>query len=100
MAKAPRAPKEKPPPKQRVSFTLAAPDADAVFVAGSFCDWDTTAVALTRGRDGVWKKTVWLGPGRYEYRFFVDGRWRDDPAAAERTANEFGTENDVLHVAT
>src|SRR5262245_62939846 len=98
MAKAARALKEKPLPKQRVTFSLDAPHADAVFVTGSFCEWDTAAVALAPGRNGVWKKTVWLAPGRYEYRFFVDGQWRDDPTAAERVWNGYGTENDVVHV--
>ena len=100
MAKATRPSKDKPMPKKRVTFELAAPGAAVVYVAGSFCSWDTNAVALGRGRDGVWKKTVWLTPGRYEYRFFVDGQWCDDPTAAERVPNDFGTANDVLHVAT
>ena len=99
MAKALKTPKEKPPAKKRVTFSLSAPDAAAVTVTGSFCNWETNSAALTKGPDGVWKKIILLAPGRYEYRFLVDGEWRDDPTAAERTANEFGTENCVLHVA-
>jgi len=37
-------------------------------------------------------------PGRYEYRFVVDGQWRDDPACTERVPNGFGSENCVLRV--
>src|SRR5256885_12665380 len=29
--------------------------------------------------DGVWKKVVKLPPGRYRYRYVVDGRWQNDP---------------------
>ena len=100
MARAQRMPKDKSLPKKRVTFSYAAPGAGTVSVVGTFCEWDTSAVALGQGRDGVWKKTVWLTPGRYEYRFFVDGQWCDDPAAAERVPNEFGSANDVLHVDT
>ena len=46
MAKAARPSKDKPMPKKRVTFELAAPAAGAVSVAGSFCGWDPGAVAL------------------------------------------------------
>ena len=98
MAKAPTTPKEKPPSKQKVTFAFTAPDAAAVLVTGSFCDWESNSISLKKGRDGVWKAVVSLLPGRYEYRFLVDGQWRDDPAAAERAVNDFGTENCILHV--
>jgi len=39
-----------------------------------------------------------LTPGRYEYRFLVDGQWRNDPECAECVANPFGSENCVIHV--
>src|SRR5437762_7539519 len=32
---------------------------------------------------------------RYEYRFFADEAWCDDPAAQQRAANSLGTENCV-----
>jgi hypothetical protein len=38
---------------------------------------------------------VALKPGRYEYRFFADEVWRDDPAALQKAANSMGTENCV-----
>ena len=84
--------------KQRVVFTLEAPDAHQVHVTGSFCDWQTNSCALKRDSKGRWKATRSLPPGRYEYRFLVDGEWRDDPNCAERQANPFGTENCILHV--
>jgi 1,4-alpha-glucan branching enzyme len=94
-----RAPaKPKPPPKQRVQVTLDAPAAQQVHVTGTFCDWQANAQPLKKGRDGIWKTTLWLPPGRHEYRFVVDGQWRDDPKCGERVPNSFGTENCVLHV--
>jgi hypothetical protein len=39
-----------------------------------------------------------LGPGRYQYKFLVDGEWIVDPAASQNVANAFGTLNSVLEV--
>jgi 1,4-alpha-glucan branching enzyme len=88
----------KPPGKKRVVFSLEAPDAQQVLVTGTFCDWQTDSCTLKKGSKGLWKATLSLPPGRHEYRFLVDGEWRDDPNCTERVPNPFGTENCVLHV--
>ena len=80
----------------RHQVRLNAPEAGTVVVTGSFCDWAPEGRALTRNRQGVWKATLPLPPGRYEYRFLVDGKWQDDPACRERVPNPFGCENCVL----
>ena len=81
--------------KKRVLFKLAAPDAQQVMLVADFNDWDETARPLKQDRQGVWKTTVTLPPGRYEYRFQVDGAWVNDPACPDCVPNEFGTTNCV-----
>lgn len=98
IAMAKRAAASKPPVKKRVAFTLQAPQATTVMVTGSFCDWLANGYALKKDRHGLWKVTIWLSPGRHEYRFRVDGEWWDDPACAERVPNPFGTQNCVRAV--
>jgi hypothetical protein len=50
-------------------------------------------------RDGAgWKASVSLSPGRYEYRFVVDGQWVSDPKARESATNDFGSTNSVVVV--
>ena len=88
----------KPLPKQRITFTLHAPEAKSVLLTGSFCDWQNDGQVLKKDRQGLWKLTIWLSPGRHEYRFLVDGEWRDDPGCAERVTNTFGTQNCVRQV--
>jgi hypothetical protein len=39
-----------------------------------------------------------LRSGQYEYRFLVDGRWSEDPQAAQRAANPHGGYNSVFTV--
>jgi RNA polymerase-binding transcription factor DksA len=88
----------RPPRFKRCKFALDAPAAGSVAVTGSFCGWESGLYPLVRGKDGVWRTTVLVAPGRHEYRFLVDGLWQDDPARAERVPNPFGTENCVLRV--
>ena len=80
-------------------FTFPGPTTRQVSLAGDFNKWDTRAAPMEKGPDGIWRLGVPLGPGRYEYRFYADGVWRDDPSAQQRVANALGTENCVRIVA-
>lgn len=83
---------------QCVCFELLSPEAREVFVAGSFNDWDPSATPMSEAGNGRWAKELVLSPGRYEYRFVVDGQWIDDPRANEFIANPHGGRNAVLIV--
>lgn len=84
--------------KRRITFRFREPEARSVCVAGSFNNWDPNASPLKRQKDGTWKATESLLPGAHEYRFVVDGMWRDDPECPDRTPNEFGEQNCVVNV--
>lgn len=81
-----------------VCLALTHPTAQEVCIAGSFNDWHPTVTPMIRLEDGRWAKELALPPGRYEYRFVVDGKWVDDPAATELVPNVFGSANAVLEV--
>jgi len=83
--------------KRRVTFFLAAPGADTVFLAGDFNDWDETC-PMNMKPNGKCSKTLMLLPGRYEYKFKVDGRWQCDPENPSRCDNVHGTTNSVIIV--
>jgi hypothetical protein len=57
------------------TFTVAAPNARRVSVAGSFNGWNMDQHQLTRGADGNWSITIELDRGTYEYKFLADGDW-------------------------
>ena len=82
--------------KKSVMFTLDAPSGLGVSVAGSFNDW--TPQAMAKGPDGLWRITVQLAQGTYEYRFLVDADWREDPNNPRKTQNVFGGYNSVCDV--
>lgn len=84
--------------KKRVTFQFYAPEANKIYLAGSFNGWDSNAQPLKQYKDGKWKTTVTLEPGEHEYLFVVDGAWWGDPECPERRANDFGNENCVVRV--
>ena len=80
---------------KNVGFTLFAPEAQAASLAGDFNGWDVNSLPLKKDRQGTWEASVDLQPGRYEYRFWVNGEWHDDPHAQERVSNPFGGYNSI-----
>lgn len=79
-------------------FQLFAPQAKRVSVAGSFNNWDTKKVSAKKDTKGIWTVSVSLKPGRYEYKFFVDGSWVNDPKSPAAVYNSFGTQNSVVEI--
>ncbi len=79
-------------------FSFTAPAALRVQLAGSFTQWQSQPISMTRTANGLWRTKVKLAPGTYQYRFIVDGDWHDDPACTLRIPNEFGTANMLREV--
>ncbi|MGD8629054.1 MAG: glycogen-binding domain-containing protein [bacterium] len=81
-----------------VTVELDAPFAKKVYISGEFNDWAADADAMTKGDDGIWRITLSLAPGQYEYKFVVDGTWMEDPDNPESVADPFGGNNSLLTV--
>jgi len=81
---------------KRATFTFLAPEAQSVQLAGDFNSWDTNTHPLKKVTNGLWKRTLNLSPGRYEYRFLVDGQWHNDPQCEAYNPNPFGEDNCVI----
>ncbi len=73
------------------------PDAKKVLVTGSFNGWSTQDYRMVR-QGGKWIMPVSLKPGKYTYKFIVDGKWITDPANKLYEENEYGTGNSVLWI--
>jgi len=77
-------------------------DASDVRIAGDFNGWvPDKGVRSLIGAEGplrVWTKILQLPPGTYEYRYVVDGEWREDPDNPERLPGQHGARNSVLVV--
>lgn len=84
---------------KEVSFEWGTEPGSQVYVAGSFNNWNPTANQLhDNPGSGHCKATLRLWPGRYEYKFIVNGEWRMDPNCHEWAKNDLGTLNSVLNV--
>jgi 1,4-alpha-glucan branching enzyme len=80
---------------KKVQFQFLAPEAKKAYLVGDFNNWDISVNPMKKNKNGIWKTALSLMPGRYEYRFLVDGNWENDPACSCCVPNEFGSENCV-----
>lgn len=77
-------------------FSINAPQAKEVYIVGDFNHWKMNeASRLTKLEDGSWQRKVALTPGKYRYKFVVDGEWILDSQNAEKEQNPFGTYDSV-----
>ncbi|RJO64609.1 MAG: glycoside hydrolase [Candidatus Omnitrophota bacterium] len=79
-------------------FKLHAPQAKRVSLVGTFNNWDIKANPAKKDSTGNWMLKVSLKPGKYEYKFYVDGSWINDPRCASAVYNPFGTQNSIVEI--
>ena len=84
--------------RRKVNFSFWAPAAKRVSLVGTFNLWNAQAHPMKKDMDGCWHKSIMAVPGRYEYRYIVDGRWENDPTNIDCSPNAYGTYNNVLEV--
>jgi 1,4-alpha-glucan branching enzyme len=80
------------------TFKLFAPQARKVCLAGSFNNWNTDLLTAKKDVRGNWQVKISLKPGKYEYKFFVDGSWLNDPSCTSYAPNGFGTQNCIIDI--
>jgi hypothetical protein len=84
--------------KPNHTFTLDAySDAKKVTIAGSFNGWSKDGYPMIR-KDSRWVFPIRLKPGKYTYKFVVDGKWILDPGNDLWEENEYGTGNSVIWI--
>lgn len=81
------------------TLTLVSPSAKEVYVVGDFNNWAMDqAHKLTFKNEGRWEKKLDLKPGKYRYKFVVDGQWVTDPQNAQTESNPFGGVDSVMTI--
>jgi hypothetical protein len=87
------------PARREVAFILSSREAEEVYLCGDFNEWIPTSLPMVRhGEDHWWEKRLVLAPGRYEYKFIVNGVWIHNPDAPENVPNVYGSLNSVMEV--
>ena len=85
--------------RRRIRFEVEAEPGRQVAVAGNFNAWNPESHQLKEtSQPGHYERCVYLSPGKYEYKFVIDGTWSADPNCPTFSPNEFGTLNSVLNV--
>lgn len=83
------------------TLSLNSPTAKEVYVVGDFNSWAISdSFKFSRGEDGTWEKRLNLDPGKYRYKFVIDGQWVQDPQNDQTEKNPFGGLDSVLVVNT
>jgi chromosome partitioning protein len=76
--------------------------ANDVRIAGDFNGWvpdkGVRSLIESEGPVRVWTKILQLPPGTYQYRYIVDGEWREDPDNPEIHSGSVGGHNSILVV--
>ncbi len=73
------------------------PTFSKVVVSGTFSDWSEANYVMVLS-EGHWQFPIHLAPGKYHYKFLVNGKWTLDPSNPHFEENEFGTGNSVLWI--
>jgi hypothetical protein len=84
-------------PSGKTKFILPEyEDANEVLISGSFNGWSTSGLPLKRTGDG-WEIELNLMPGKYLYKFIVDGNWIKASGNALSENDGWGAKNSVFY---
>lgn len=73
-------------------------NAKRVYLAGSFNNWQTGQLMMSKNSSNEWELPIYLAEGTHTYRFIVDGNWYSDPSNPDKFPNEFNDFNSVIRI--
>ena len=79
-------------------FSYEDLNANEVFLVGSMNDWNTTANPMNKTNGGLWEITLQLDPGKYTYKFVVDGTWQFDQDNPRFEDDGYGGSNSLVEI--
>jgi chromosome partitioning protein len=87
-------------PEDRLKdFILKNESAKEVHLVGDFNQWSVSSQSLLwQKEEGLWQKRLFLDPGRYRYKFVVDGQWLPDPSNQHTEPNPYGGMDSVIEI--
>ena len=89
-----------PAPSDRLrEFMVKIPGAREVHLVGDFNNWQVSQDSLLwQKEEGLWQKRIFLEPGRYRYKFVIDGEWTTDPLNDRLEPNPYGGVDSVFEI--
>lgn len=92
--------KEELPKVNEVVFSVFAPMAKEVYLAGEFNSWQLNEFGRMSENDGTWSKKLTLNSGKYRYRFVIDGEWVEDANNPQREINPYGSVDSLIEISS
>ncbi len=87
--------------RNSVVFSYRSDFAREVVIVGDFNNWDAAGEAKLEAKgQGLWQRLFLLAPGKYRYKFVVDGKWLRDPDNENVEYDAEGIENSIVEVTT
>ena len=90
--------KKELPRLTEVVFSIHSPEVKEAYVAGEFNNWQADENSRMECNEGTWRKSLNLTPGRYRYRFVVDGKWIEDGQNPNKELNPYGELDSYIEV--
>ena len=85
--------------KEGVIFNYYDPVAQNVQLVGDYSNWEPVEDIMVQEKgNNLWKGTFPLDPGKYQYKFVVDGEWKLDPYNPEVITGNMGANNSLVRV--
>jgi 1,4-alpha-glucan branching enzyme len=84
--------------EKSVRFVFQHDTAGPVFVAGTFNNWNNSALQMRQVDNARWEVAIELPPGEHLFRYFANGNWYTDYAAHGIERNPQGQYNSVVSV--
>ena len=85
--------------RRRVNFSVQAAIGSTVYLSGSFNDWSVDRKQLKDAKGtGHFTGFLFLLPGRYEYKFIINGIWEIDAQNPDFVSNGMNSLNSVIVV--
>jgi 1,4-alpha-glucan branching enzyme len=85
--------------RKRITFIYRGKPGEKVFLCGDFNTWKTDCKELKdKKNDGTYACICMLQPGKYQYKFFVNGIWTLDASNPNLEPNEFGSHNSIIEI--
>lgn len=87
----------KSPEKKRVQLELNDKGYDEVKIKGEMNSWNSNVTTVMK-KEGKWIAEMMLNPGKYQYKYIVDGIEINDPSNQDSVSNGIGGFNSVLSI--
>ena len=81
-----------------IEFRIYRPTAAFISLVGDFNHWNPEQDLLSRGKDGIWRLRKKLFPGKYRYKYVVDGEWVPDIYNIKSASDNTGEICSVIEV--